>query len=88
MYKNINELHDKFSKETDKDTLLELKEAIDEGANINTSYYGFLQRNVPISKSEYLIAFSFADTPSSFGTLNTWNQAKTNNKICCDISKL
>jgi hypothetical protein len=84
----LNELHNKFSDQTCKDSLSDIRDAINNGAYINTDYYGFLKRNIPVSKSDYLIAFALYDQPASFGTRYTWNKAKTENRVCVNLNKI
>ena len=77
-----NSYHDKFSKEIGCNTLEEIEQAKQMGAQIINGVHGFHARNTNIAKSDYLIAFTWSNsnTPIAGGTLDTWNKC-TSHKI-------
>lgn len=86
-----NYIHQAFSDKLECDTLSELKQAIDKGAQVTVSK-GFHARNTKIARdSEHLIAFSFGlsnvEPKKNSGTYDTWNKCK-GVKIHIPLSKL
>ncbi len=81
-----NNLHKCFSKKMGYDTLREISQAIEMGANIDTSGKSFKERNILIATNcDYLIAFTrstenFLTRGKGGGTFNTWQQ--------CNVKKI
>jgi len=76
--RTANVYHRRFSSETGADTLGELEHAKRNGA-VMVAHAGFFQRNSAIAKADYLVAFSWADSPESItgGTKYTWRKCRT-----------
>jgi hypothetical protein len=74
--KTANKYHQLFSQYMEYNTLEEIQEAIDKGAEVKI-YNGFHKRNIEIGKSKYMVAFSFSkdNKPTDGGTKYTWNHA-------------
>lgn len=71
-----NHYHSIFGKATSKDSLKEIQQALDNGANTILSK-GFFDKNCKITRASRVIAFTFSETePSSGGTGFTWNKFK------------
>ncbi len=70
-------------------TLEEIKEVIIFPTTTVEVLNGFISRNVPISKSDTLIAFTTSEFeyPKDGGTTYTWNLTKSDNKIHINIGK-
>jgi hypothetical protein len=87
-----NYWHCKFSKDCGfkpRHTLSTLSELLSSGSIISTVHEGFLKRNVPVSQSDVIIAFTFGDTqPPPGGTRHTWNLAKDKERIHISLPKL
>ncbi|GAM21826.1 hypothetical protein SAMD00019534_050010, partial [Acytostelium subglobosum LB1] len=77
-----NIYHNSFKSIIGRDTIQEIIDAKELGAVLDTSSKGFHDRNTKVSKSEYLVALTFAEglAPSSGGTLDTWNKSKSINR--------
>uniref|UniRef100_A0A6C0AF61 DUF2493 domain-containing protein n=1 Tax=viral metagenome TaxID=1070528 RepID=A0A6C0AF61_9ZZZZ len=85
--KLLNDLHFQFSEKINSNTLEELDYVIQLSSTNIFIYKGFLQRNVPVSQSDGMIAFtdSGKNTPGKGGTFHTWNLCKSENKIHINI---
>lgn len=80
----LNQLHQQFStgvwgSEHKLDSLVQLREAEEKGAQLVTCVRGFKRRNSSVAKqATHLIAFTFsppgATAPVDGGTLDTWNK--------------
>jgi hypothetical protein len=89
--KLLNTLHEKFSIKLgyDKDwSLKQINEILK-----NNEYYiynGFLKRNIPVSKSQAIIAFtpSNSNKPKDGGTFHCWSLATTEYKIHINLLDL
>ena len=82
-----NYYHEKFTKIIGKNTLQEIEEATKKGLELDTSMPGFKQRNSSVAKSDYIISFTWYDSPNG-GTKDTWDKAKTKNKININMNEL
>lgn len=87
--KLANDHHSLFSKKMEYNTLHELDDIGNLQKNKNNNriivsdeYNGFHDRNLAVSKSEYIIAFSMSpyDYPIEGGTLRTWKTSKGHKK--------
>ena len=87
--KSANKYHNNFSKVLGYNTLHDIENAKLNKAIIVDDNIGFHKRNTLISKSEYLIAFSWAKNEFSIegGTLDTWKKCK-GKKIHIDLACL
>lgn len=76
--KTSNFYHEKFSKKIGRNTLEEIYIASTKGAILNSDYFGFSNRNEKVSKSDYMIAFTWGDlsNPKSGGTKFTWDRSE------------
>jgi len=84
-----NQYHDLFSKKMKCNTLYEIQKAINQGLIINTSNYGFKNRNIEVAKSDYLIAFTWNRViPQKGGTAHTWKNTTTPQKIHINLENL
>ena len=82
-----NYYHEKFTKTLGRNTLKEIEEATKKGLVLDTSTLGFKNRNSSVAQSDYIIAFTWYDSPNG-GTRDTWNKAKTENKININLHEL
>lgn len=84
-----NYYHRKFSEKYGKDSLKEIQEAIDSGAEIDCTTLGFHNRNSQVAKVDHLIAYTWGtgDKPKDGGTLNTWSKCKSK-KVHIPLSSL
>jgi hypothetical protein len=83
-----NYYHNLFGAKTNKKSLSEIQQCINKGIQIDTSNYGFKNRNSMVANSEYIIAFTFDDVPKSGGTFDTWNKSKSKYKINVNLNDL
>ncbi len=72
-----NYYHRIFSKQLNKQSLSEIQQAAELGATLDDTQFGFFNRNDKVAECDYLIAFGIkgTDSPTSGGTLRTWNQS-------------
>lgn len=76
--RTANKLHSEFSQKTGKDSLDELMIAQSLGARTRT-HGGFQARNTEVAKSDYLLAFTWAEgtePKKGGGTHNTWEKCR------------
>jgi hypothetical protein len=77
-----NGLHRRFSRFIGRNSLSDLQEAMDRGAEVLT-YNDFFARNRQVAKAERMIAFTFGEgpTPKEGGTKYTWDRCTSKDKI-------
>lgn len=86
--KTLNELHRQFSQKCEINSLLQIRQAIDLGAQVY-NHNGFFRRNDEIAETDFMIAFTFGQNePKPGGTADTWSKFKSPNKIHFCIDKL
>lgn len=76
-----NQLHEQFQRRTQVQSFHDFMRAKQLGAEMNTSYPGFYNRNKRVAESDFMIALSWGKSteyPKDGGTYHTWNlfQAK------------
>uniref|UniRef100_A0A6G6AC71 Uncharacterized protein n=1 Tax=Borely moumouvirus TaxID=2712067 RepID=A0A6G6AC71_9VIRU len=77
----LNSLHEKFGKQINRNTLMDLKNALSKNNCETTIFNGFFKRNTAIANNcDHIIAFNLSDIPSG-GTLDTLKKIKHNNKL-------
>jgi hypothetical protein len=78
-----NYYHGLFSQKMGKNTLLELQEARDMGAELIVIPGGFFARNLEVGKVDLLIAFTWGEgsEPKDGGTAHTWAHSTAPRKI-------
>lgn len=78
-----NLYHEKFSNTIGYNSLQEIQKAASLGATLDTSFHGFHNRNSQVAKSDFLIAFTWSTSgaPDDGGTLDTWEKAKSAQKV-------
>jgi hypothetical protein len=70
----MNHYHRRMSAVVRRDTLRELKEALDLGAVLDTSASGFHARNRRVAQSDYVLAFTWGQRRvKDGGTKHTWS---------------
>lgn len=81
--------HNMFSKKVDFDSINEIIEAVNKGAEIY-EYDGFFIRNVKVANSDMIIAFTWGNgyEPKDGGTKNTWDRSSARVKLHFPLSKL
>ena len=83
--------HDRFSAKMPggRNTRLGILEAVSRGATIDV-IPGFFQRNIPVSGSDAVIAYTWGDgaVPKDGGTKHTWDLAQTSHKTHIPLSSL
>lgn len=89
----LNNLHEAFNKKMENElnsgTDLLCAQAL--GADLNCNYPGFLNRNLQVAKSEYIIAFTWGNScnsPKEGGTKHTWDHCLSPHKIHIPLSTL
>jgi hypothetical protein len=87
--KIANLYHKQFSEKIKKNSLEQIHRAIEKGMIFDTTTYGFKNRNTSVSKSDYVIAFSWDENkPIRGGTADTWNKSKTKMKFYTNLENL
>lgn len=87
--RTMNSLHERFSKDTDQDSLHLLHTVRYLGGSI-VEHKGFNERNSIVAQSRFLIAFTWGDDeiPKPGRTLHTWKEARRGFKVHIQLSKL
>jgi hypothetical protein len=85
-----NKYHGEFSTKIKENTLEQIQNAVNQGANIIDTYSGFHDRNLPVGNSDHLLAFTFSSKsyPEDGGTKFTWDKSSCKNKSHFQIQKL
>jgi hypothetical protein len=78
-----NFYHNSFTKKIGFNTLEQLHYVIEHGAKVHDEFDGFHARNIAIGLAQFLIAFSFSKDahPTDGGTVHTWKNSTSTNKI-------
>lgn len=69
-----NLYHKRFGQVLGRDTLRDIYLVEVVGARLDTTHFGFHNRNTPVAKSELLIAFTWGNDISPGGTRDTWQK--------------
>jgi len=86
-----NYYHSKFKQATGIDSLNEIGQlSNNSNFKLDTSSFGFHNRNTDVAKSQYMIAFSMASglEPNDGGTLDTWKKSTSIKKIHIAIPEI
>ncbi|RYH07200.1 hypothetical protein EON65_41985 [archaeon] len=89
----LNRLHAEFTQimKTEFDSQADMFCALALGAEVDCNFPGFLNRNLQVAKSEYVIAYTWGESstaPKDGGTKYTWNHCVTRNKVHVPLSSL
>lgn len=90
-----NYYHDKFSKVIGTDTITEIQQAIDKGAEVTyetelSNKAMFIRNEKVANESDSMIAYTYGEDnePADGGTKDTWNKAKYTDKVHVSIHKI